>query len=69
MIDEIIRKIREGLYEYSHHAVDQTIVRIISEKEIREALKPYLGKKMIFDLVRIIPSPCHRLENYDGICW
>jgi GDP-mannose 6-dehydrogenase len=39
------------------------------QNEIRERLKPYLGKKMIFDLVRIIPSPCHRLENYDGICW
>lgn len=39
MIDEIIRKIRESLYEYSHHAVDQSIVRIISEKEIREAIE------------------------------
>jgi len=45
------------------------IVVAKQQKEIREGLKPYLGKKMIFDLVRIIPSPCHRLENYDGICW
>jgi GDP-mannose 6-dehydrogenase len=45
------------------------IVVAKQQNEIRETLKPYLGKKMIFDLVRIIPSPCHHLENYDGICW
>ncbi len=39
MIDEIIRKIREGLYEYSQHAVDQSIVRMISMKEIYEAIE------------------------------
>lgn len=39
MIDEIIEKIRDGLYEYSQHAVDQSIVRIISTKEIREAIE------------------------------
>ena len=39
MIDEIIKKIREGLYEYSQHAVDQSVVRIISNKEIREAIE------------------------------
>ncbi len=38
MIDEIIRKIRDGLYEYSQHAVDQSIVRIISKKEISDAI-------------------------------
>ena len=38
MIDEIMRKIREGLYEYSQHAVDQSVVRMISTKEIREAI-------------------------------
>ena len=37
--------------------------------EISQALKPYLGKKLVFDLVRIIPNPCDRLEKYDGICW
>ena len=39
MIDEIIRKIREGLYEYSRHAVDQSVVRMISTKEIHEAIE------------------------------
>lgn len=39
MIDEIIKKIQEGLYEYSQHAVDQSIVRIISTKEIHEAIE------------------------------
>jgi hypothetical protein len=28
-----------------------------------------LGKKVIFDLVRIVPNLCYRPENYDGICW
>lgn len=39
MIDEIIGKIRDGLYEYSQHAVDQSIMRVISTKEIREAFE------------------------------
>ncbi|MEW6378090.1 MAG: DUF4258 domain-containing protein [bacterium] len=38
MLDGIIRKIREGLYEYSQHAVDQSIVRMISNHEVREAI-------------------------------
>ena len=39
------------------------------QKGIKEALKPYFGKKIIFDLVRIMPNPCEHLEGYDGICW
>lgn len=39
MIDEIIGEIRDGLYEYSQHAVDQSIMRIISTKEISEAIE------------------------------
>jgi len=39
MINEISSKIREGLYEYSQHAVDQSIVRMISTKEIHEAIE------------------------------
>lgn len=39
MIDEIIGKIRDGLYEYSQHAVDQSIMRVISTKEIHEAFE------------------------------
>jgi GDP-mannose 6-dehydrogenase len=45
------------------------IVVAKQQDEIRQRLSPYLGKKVIFDLVRIIPSPCERLEKYDGICW
>jgi GDP-mannose 6-dehydrogenase len=54
-----------------YEVLDESDVIVVAkqQKEISEALKPYLGKKMIFDLVRIIPTPCHRLENYDGICW
>ena len=45
------------------------IVVAKQQDEIREGLKPYLGKKVIFDLVRIVPNLCYRPENYDGICW
>ncbi|MBI3193006.1 MAG: DUF4258 domain-containing protein [Ignavibacteriae bacterium] len=39
MIEDIKKKIRLGLYEYSHHAVDQTIIRLIYEQEICEAIE------------------------------
>jgi GDP-mannose 6-dehydrogenase len=39
------------------------------QDDIEEGLKPYLGKKLVFDLVRIISSPCGQPEKYDGICW
>ena len=54
-----------------YKVLDDSDVIVVAkqQKEIGEALKPYLGKKMIFDLVRILPNPCHRLEHYDGICW
>lgn len=39
MIDEIVRKIRDGLYEYSQHAVDQSVVRMISTEEVMEAIE------------------------------
>lgn len=39
MINEIIEKVRKGLYEYSQHAVDQSVVCMISTKEVREAIE------------------------------
>lgn len=39
MIEEIRKKIEAGLYEYSEHALDQTIIRRISEEEVREAFE------------------------------
>jgi GDP-mannose 6-dehydrogenase len=45
------------------------IVVAKQQDEIEEALKPHVGKKLIFDLVRIISSRCGQPENYDGICW
>jgi hypothetical protein len=39
MIEEIIKKVRHGLYEYSQHAVDQTVKREISTKEVEEAIE------------------------------
>ncbi|HRI02868.1 MAG TPA: DUF4258 domain-containing protein [Pyrinomonadaceae bacterium] len=37
MIDAIREKIAKGLYEFSKHAVDQTILRNISLDEFRES--------------------------------
>jgi|SRR5688572_20237911 len=39
MIDEIQEKIAAGHFEFSKHAVDQTILRGISVQEIRDAIK------------------------------
>ena len=38
MIEEIRRKIAEGQFEFSKHAVDQSILRKIRVQEIREAI-------------------------------
>jgi len=38
MIDEIRTKFAAGEFEFSKHAVDQTIIRRISVTEIREAI-------------------------------
>ena len=37
MIRELRTKIADGLFEFSEHAVDQSIIRHISVQEIREA--------------------------------
>ncbi|HEX5484206.1 MAG TPA: DUF4258 domain-containing protein [Terriglobia bacterium] len=36
LLDEIRQKIEAGEYEFSKHAVDQTIVRRISVRDVRE---------------------------------
>jgi hypothetical protein len=38
MIDQIRAKIQAGQFEFSKHAVDQTILRQISIQELREAI-------------------------------
>ena len=38
MIDEIRKKIAGGQFEFSKHAVDQTVLRHTSLREIREAI-------------------------------
>jgi len=38
MIEQIKGKIKKGLYEYSQHAVDQSIIRYISDSEVKEAI-------------------------------
>jgi len=38
-IEELTGKIQAGLYEFSKHAVDQSIIRDISVQEIREAFE------------------------------
>lgn len=38
LVDEIRRKIEAGQFEFSRHAVDQSIRRRISVQELREAI-------------------------------
>jgi len=38
MIKEIREKISAGLFEFSKHAVDQSIVRRITVQDVREAI-------------------------------
>lgn len=38
MIEEIRQKISQGQFEFSRHAVDQSIIRRISVRELREAI-------------------------------
>ncbi|MBI2428121.1 MAG: DUF4258 domain-containing protein [Ignavibacteriales bacterium] len=38
MVEEIKQKIHDGLFEFSKHAVDQSIVRAISVQEVREVV-------------------------------
>ena len=38
MIDEIHAKIASGLFEFSKHATDQSLLRRISVQELREAI-------------------------------
>jgi hypothetical protein len=38
MIEEIREKISAGLFEFSKHAVDQSIVRFVTVRDIREAI-------------------------------
>lgn len=38
MIDEIRRRVARGDFEFSRHAVDQSIIRHISLRELREAI-------------------------------
>jgi GDP-mannose 6-dehydrogenase len=45
------------------------IVVAKQQEDIVEGLKPYLGVKRVFDLVRIISAPCKQPAKYDGICW
>jgi hypothetical protein len=39
MLDEIRRKIAAGQFEFSRHAVDQSIIRHISVQEVRETIR------------------------------
>lgn len=55
-IDEVIRE-------------SDVIVVSKPEKEYRDALLPYLGKKTIIDLVRLPFDFDTKPEHYDGICW
>ena len=38
MIEKIVTKITQGLFEFSKHSLDQSLIRHISLQEIREAI-------------------------------
>jgi hypothetical protein len=38
MVDDIRSKVASGQFEFSKHAVDQTLLRIITVNEVREAI-------------------------------
>jgi GDP-mannose 6-dehydrogenase len=39
------------------------------EKGFKHSLESHLGKKPIFDLVRLFPNPLPSAEGYEGVCW
>lgn len=39
MIEQIRRKVRDGRYEYSLHAIDQSNLRRVSRREVEEAME------------------------------
>ncbi len=39
MIEQIRKKIEHGLFEFSEHGVDQSIIRRVSVQELREAIE------------------------------
>ena len=74
MIEEIRAKIAAGLFEYSKHAVDQSILRRISVQELFEAIvtgeiiEDYQGDKygpscLIFGIT-ILERPLHIQCSY-----
>jgi GDP-mannose 6-dehydrogenase len=51
--------------------LEQSDVIVVAkhQDDIVEGLRPYIGKKLVFDLVRVISSSCGQPDKYDGICW
>ena len=47
MMEEIRTKIAQGQFEFSQHAVDQSIIRHISVQELREAIAEAKSSKTI----------------------
>jgi GDP-mannose 6-dehydrogenase len=70
-IEQEIAHISSLMCSRIEEIIEESDVIVVAKQqnEIREALHPYLGKKTIFDLVRVISNPCNRLDKYDGICW
>jgi len=49
--------------------LSDVIVICKRENGFWEALRPYLGDKVVLDLVRIAPNSADMPEKYDSICW
>ena len=75
MIDEIRKKITNNLFEFSKHAVDQSIIRHISIRDFREAImngeiiEDYPNDKygpscLIFGYTNGLNRPLHIQSSY-----
>ena len=51
--------------------VEDSDVIVLGKKEegFAEALAPYLGDKLVFDLVRLSAETPAGQGTYDGVCW
>ncbi len=70
-IDREIPHIASLMCEDIDTVIQESQVIIIAkpERRFKDALDPYLGQRMIFDLVRITPNISTMPKDYDGICW
>jgi GDP-mannose 6-dehydrogenase len=70
-IEHEIEHISTLMSSHIDEVLEESDLIVVAKRQdnILPGLKPYLGKKLVFDLVRIVPSNWGQREKYDGICW